>query len=100
MVKNSKIIKDLKERNDKLVNQYRDRDIRCVSLERQLDKLKEENQKMKEVIDNAIQALAEGIAFCKNDSQESFDICNIAIAREQHILDILKEGERTINDGF
>lgn len=55
MVKNSKIIKDLKERNDKLVNQYRDRDIRCVSLERQLDKLKEENKKMKEVIDKAVE---------------------------------------------
>ena len=55
MVKNSKIIKDLKECNDKLVNQYRDRDIRCVSLERQLDKLKEENQKMKEVIDKAVE---------------------------------------------
>ncbi len=43
MVKNNKIIKDLKERNDKLVNQYRDRDIRCVSLERQLEKLQQEN---------------------------------------------------------
>lgn len=42
-IKDNKIIKDLKERNDKLVNQYRDRDIRCVSLERQLEKLQQEN---------------------------------------------------------
>lgn len=43
MTKENKIIKDLKERNEKLVNQYRDRDIRCVSLERQLEKLQQEN---------------------------------------------------------
>lgn len=43
MTKDNKIIKDLKERNEKLVNQYRDRDIRCVSLERQLEKLQQEN---------------------------------------------------------
>lgn len=42
-IKDNKIIKDLKERNEKLVNQYRDRDIRCVSLERQLEKLQQEN---------------------------------------------------------
>lgn len=47
MVKNNKIIKDLKERNEKLVNQYRDRDIRCVSLERQLEKLQQENLKLR-----------------------------------------------------
>lgn len=69
MVKNNKIIKDLKERNDKLVNQYRDRDIRCVSLERQLEKLQQENldlriqvsareevaNKYKEAIDKAVE---------------------------------------------
>ena len=51
MTKDNKIIKDLKERNDKLVNQYRDRDIRCVSLERQLDELKGENQSLKKQLD-------------------------------------------------
>lgn len=50
-IKDNKIIKDLKERNEKLVNQYRDRDIRCVSLERQLDKLKEENQSLRKQLD-------------------------------------------------
>ena len=47
MAKENKIIKDLKERNEKLVNQYRDKDIRCVSLERQLEKLQQENLKLK-----------------------------------------------------
>lgn len=51
MTKENKIIKDLKERNEKLVNQYRDKDIRCVSLERQLDKLKEENQSLRKQLD-------------------------------------------------
>ena len=46
-IKDNKIIKDLKERNEKLVNQYRDRDIRCVSLERQLEKLQQENLKLR-----------------------------------------------------
>ena len=35
-----KIIKDLKERNEKLTNQYRLRDIRCVHLERENQELK------------------------------------------------------------
>lgn len=69
MTKENKIIKDLKERNGKLVNQYRDRDIRCVSLERQLEKLQQENlelriqvsareevaNKYKEAIDKAVE---------------------------------------------
>lgn len=50
MVKDNKIIKDLKERNRKLSYQYRERDIRCFTLERQIEEMKEENQKYKEVI--------------------------------------------------
>lgn len=56
-------------------------------------KLQEENRKLKEVIDRAIKKLEEGITFCKNDSQGVHDKCNIAIMREQNILDILKEVE-------
>ena len=36
-----KIIKDLKERNDKLSNQYRLRDIRCIHLEKENTDLQE-----------------------------------------------------------
>lgn len=50
-----------------------------------------ENQKYKEVIDKAIKRLEQGITFCQNDSQGSYDICNISIQREEKILDILKE---------
>ena len=45
-----KIIKDLKERNEKLSNQYRLRDIRCVHLEM-------ENADLQQRIDKAIEIL-------------------------------------------
>lgn len=48
---------------------------------------------VKEVIDKAIKRLEEGITFCKNDSKGVYDKCNIAIKREQNILDILKRAD-------
>lgn len=57
------------------------------------DKELKENQKYKEVINKAINELERGIEFCKNDSQGVYDKCNIAILREQKLLDILKEVE-------
>lgn len=42
MTKDNKIIKDLKERNRKLSRQYRERDIRCFTLERQIEEMKED----------------------------------------------------------
>lgn len=90
MVKNNKIIKDLKERNDKLVNQYRDRDIRCVSLERQLEKLQQEN------LDLRIQVSAgEEVA---NQYREVIDklhkyIYSGYLINSKEIKDILKEVE-------
>ena len=41
-MKDNKIIKDLKERNRKLSRQYRERDIRCFTLERQVEEMKED----------------------------------------------------------
>ena len=58
-----------------------------------LSDLLSENKKYKEVINKAINKLEKGISFCKNDSQGVYDLCNIAIAREKEILDILKEVE-------
>ena len=55
--------------------------------------LQQENQKYKEVIDKVKIELEQGITFCKNDSQGLYDKCNIAINREQIMLDILKEVE-------
>lgn len=78
MVKNNKIIKDLKERNRKLSRQYRERDIRCFTLERQIEEMKEENQKYKETIDKAIDKL-----YCYGE------ILNADFQKD--MLDILKE---------
>lgn len=97
MTKDNKIIKDLKERNEKLVNQYRDRDIRCVSLERQLEKLQQENlepriqvsareevaNKYKEVIDKAVEQM-ESWYFALDYAERD---------RLQIIVEILKEAE-------
>ena len=69
----NKVIKDLKERNDKLQEQYRLRDIRCIYLEYENEMLKsdfeaqyeltkkyaEENQKYKEVIDKVLEDIKE-----------------------------------------
>lgn len=105
MTKRNKIIKDLKERNDKLVNQYRDRDIRCVSLERQLDKLRQENlelriqvsareevaNKYKAVIDKAKELINKCVeAQLENDYL--MDRINLA-NYNMKLLDILNEVE-------
>ena len=64
----NKVIKDLKERNDKLQEQYRLRDIRCIHLEYENEMLKsdfetqheltkkyaEENKQLKELIDTIL----------------------------------------------
>lgn len=98
MTKENKIIKDLKERNGKLVNQYRDRDIRCVSLERQLEKLQQENLDLRiqvsareEVIDKA----KELINKCVEEQLENdylMDRINLA-NYNMKLLDILNEVE-------
>ena len=62
-------------------------------LKQGIDELQQENKKYKEVFDKAKTKLEQGITFCQNDSQGLYDICNIAIHREQSILDILKEVE-------
>lgn len=65
----------------------------AVSILEDRQNLLEENQKYKEVIEKVINKLETDIEFCKNDSQGVYDLCNIAIAREKKILDILKEVE-------
>lgn len=46
-----KVIKDLKERNDKLLEQYRYRDIRCITLEQRLERLQKELNKKNKIIE-------------------------------------------------
>ena len=104
-MKDNKIIKDLKERNDKLVNQYRDRDIRCVSLERQLEKLQQENlelriqvsareevaNKYKAVIDKAKELINKCVEL-QLENDYLMDRINLA-NYNMKLLDILKEVE-------
>lgn len=87
-MKENKIIKDLKERNEKLVNQYRDRDIRCVSLERQLEKLQQENLDLRiqvsareEVANKYEKIIDKAIKFIEDEyySSNTIDINSIAI---------------------
>lgn len=59
----------------------------------EMENWKQDTNKYKEVIDRAKTELEQGITFCQNDSQGLYDKCNIAINREQRILDILKEVE-------
>ena len=105
MTKRNKIIKDLKERNDKLVNQYRDRDIRCVSLERQLEKLQQENlelriqvsareevaNKYKAVIDKAKELINKCVEL-QLENDYLMDRINLA-NYNMKLLDILNEVE-------
>ena len=101
MAKENKIIKDLKERNEKLVNQYRDKDIRCVSLERQLEKLQQENLKLKiqvsareevankykEVIDKAIELLGNYKHYSTPNEKQNSDNEDLV----NKAFDVLKE---------
>lgn len=64
-----------------------------IELYEEMNNFRKESRENKEVIDKAIKELEKGINFCKNDSQEVFGVCNMAILREQSILDILKEVE-------
>lgn len=89
-MKDNKIIKDLKERNGKLVNQYRDRDIRCVSLERQLEKLQQEN------LDLRIQVSArEEVA---NKYKEAIDKADKWVRNYMDEWDIYDEVWHDLND--
>lgn len=68
-------------------------DKKFIDMTHRNTELLEQNQKYKEVINKAIKGLEKGINFCKNDSQEAFGVCNMAILREQSILEILNEEE-------
>lgn len=97
---------DAKERlreyveNDDIYTEYKsgkcdmsDFDKFCIEHCKDIECLLNEVQELKEVINKAIKILERGIIFCKNDSQSIFDICNISIAREEKVLNILKEAE-------
>ena len=81
--KQKKTIKDLKERNDKLSSQYRDRDFRCIILEQR-------NERLQARIDKAIE-------YIESENTERFGNPNIEFAlnlRKEKLLEILKGGEK------
>ena len=98
-----KIIKDLKERNEKLLNQYRLCDIRKLYLEQENKQLKEinekhkklngelrkENKKYKEVIDK----LKEWIYIVQQNKDTKHLDPFISTDELDELLDILKEGD-------
>ena len=43
--------------------------------------------------DEAIELLSKGVAFCENDSQGAYDVCNNAINREKKAIEILERDE-------
>lgn len=51
---------------------------------------------LEQKINKAEYLLEKGITFCKNDSGGVYDTCNIALKREQALLDILR-GDRNEN---
>ena len=50
-----KIIKDLKKRNDSLKMQYEYRNIRCIHLEKENERLQQENQQLKKQKDDVVE---------------------------------------------
>ena len=80
-----KIIKDLKERNDKLLEQYRYRDIRCITLEQRLERLQEELNQKNKVIEEISKELNDYIKEYEPEKWE--DMC-----RNKEILEELEKG--------
>ena len=84
-MKDNKIIKDLKERNDKLKMQFDINNIHLISLENKYANLQTENEKLKQVISRAIELTNE--ILCQGwDSYEKDKIA-------YKLLDLLERGE-------
>lgn len=78
-----KIIKDLKKRNDSLKMQYEYRNIRCIHLEKENERLQQENQQLKKQKDDVVE-------YIKKDwySKNTRDINRIVIGDWR--IDILR----------
>ena len=57
------------------------------------DYLIDENEKLKEKVNKAIEYIEKNISFCENDSQGAYDVCRIRIASDKKLLEILKGGD-------
>lgn len=89
-----KQIKDLKERNDKLANQYRQLDIRYTVLEKRFNDLKRKYNKLNDRINRGIKYVDDGtylnLDICEEvfkDGYNSIELCNILEGRCKKIDD-------------
>jgi cell fate (sporulation/competence/biofilm development) regulator YlbF (YheA/YmcA/DUF963 family) len=86
-----KIIKDLKENNRKLKNQYELQEVRLYSSQHKVDELKEENKRL----NNIINELEKVIDYELSEIRKNNDY-NIGLKNVSHIykrLQELKEGK-------
>lgn len=68
-----KVIKDLKERNDSLNNQYRLRDIRCVYLENEVQEQKKEIERLQKIIFSAMHYIDQVLGYHLSSGYEQLD---------------------------
>lgn len=68
-----KVIKDLKERNDSLNNQYRLRDIRCVCLENKVQEQEKEIERLQKIIFSAMHYVDQVLGYHLNSGYEQLD---------------------------
>ena len=109
----NKVIKDLKERNNNLQEQYRLRDIRCIHLEYENEMLKsdfetqheltkkyaEENQQLKESLHQAsigIQELIEQDIECPSNCSKLKEILNQQKEFIEYLEDLIKQNETVV----
>lgn len=95
--RNTELLEENQSLKDQVAYLRRDIDRRDVKINELEDErvpyTNEYVDKIKDILNKAKSKLEEGIRFCENDSQGVFDKCNIAIKREQAVLDLLKEVE-------
>lgn len=80
----NKVIKDLKEKNDKLQEQYRLRDIRCIHLEYENEKLKAELKLYQGALKREDEAIhrANDLEFENQELKEDISFCLHSIKQE------------------
>lgn len=55
-----------------------------------VNELENQNVELQQRIDKAIEYIESNIEFCKNDSQDAYDVCRIRIASDKKLLKILR----------
>lgn len=50
---------------------------------------KEDNRRLKDIIDEVREHIEKNLSFCENDSQGAYDVCNIRMVSDRKLLQIL-----------